>query len=60
MEEKEKEERKLIDLDDIKSVKFDIKFSVPKEEFDELLRKMAHLAEEPPKKKKKATKKTNK
>lgn len=60
MEEKEKEERKLIDLDDIKSVKFDIKFSVPKEEFDELLRKMAHLAEEQPKKKKKSTKKTNK
>jgi hypothetical protein len=58
MEEKGKEERKLIDLDDIKSVKFDIKFSVPKEEFDELLRKMAHLTEEPNKKKKKANTKT--
>ncbi len=32
-----------IDLSQIKTVKFELNFSVPKEEFDELLRKMAHL-----------------
>lgn len=32
-----------IDLSQIKTVRFELNFSVPKEEFDELLRKMAHL-----------------
>lgn len=43
MAKKKKEE---IDLSKIKTVKLKINFSVPKEQFDELLRKMAHLAEE--------------
>lgn len=38
-----KKKRQEIDLSKIKTVEFEIKFSVPKEEFDELLRKMAHL-----------------
>lgn len=40
MEKKKKQE---VDLSKIKTVKFTIDFSVSKEEFDELLRKMAHM-----------------
>lgn len=40
MEKKKKQE---VDLSKIKTVKFNINLSVPKEEFDELLRKMAHM-----------------
>ena len=42
MEKKKKQE---IDLSNIKTVRLEINFSVPKEQFDELLRKMAYIAE---------------
>lgn len=38
-----KKKEKEIDIKDIKSIRFEFDFSVPKEQFDELLRKMAHL-----------------
>ena len=40
-----KKKEKEIDIKDIKSIRFEFDFSVPKEQFDELLRKMAHIAE---------------
>lgn len=41
MAKKKKQEG--IKLEDIKSVRFNIELNVSKEQFDELLRKMAHL-----------------
>lgn len=38
-----KKKKQEIDLSKMKTVKIKINFSVPKEEFDELLRKMAHM-----------------
>ena len=38
-----KKKEKEIDIKDIKSIRFEFDSSVPKEQFDELLRKMAHL-----------------
>lgn len=38
-----KKEQKGIKVEDIKSVKFNIELNIPKEQFDELLRRMAHL-----------------
>lgn len=38
-----KKEDKGIKVKDIKSVKFNIELNISKEQFDELLRKMAHL-----------------
>ena len=38
-----KKKKQEIDLSNIKTVRLEINFSVPKEQFDELLRKMAHL-----------------
>lgn len=40
-----KKKKQEIDLSNIKTVRLEINFSVPKEQFDELLRKMAHIAE---------------
>ena len=41
-----KKKKQEIDLSNIKTVRLEINFSVPKEQFDELLRKMAHIEEE--------------
>ena len=41
-----KKKKQEIDLSKIKTVRLEINFSVPKEQFDELLRKMAHITEE--------------
>ena len=41
-----KKKKQEIDLSNIKTVRLEINFSVPKEQFDELLRKMAPIAEE--------------
>lgn len=46
-----KKDKEEINIKDIKSITFDFELSVPKEAFDDLLRKMAHPQnkEEPPK-----------
>lgn len=41
-----KKKKQEIDINKIESVKLNINFSVPKEQFDELLRRMAHLTKE--------------
>lgn len=42
-----KEEKKeVIKMEDVKSIAFDFELSVPKKEFDELLRRMAHIKAE--------------
>lgn len=40
-----KRKKQEIDPSNIKTVRLEINFSVPKEQFDELLRKMAYIAE---------------
>lgn len=41
-----KKKKQEIDINKIESVKLNINFSVPKEQFDELLQRMAHLTKE--------------
>lgn len=41
-----KKKKQEIDINKIESVKLNINFAVPKEQFDELLRRMAHLTKE--------------
>lgn len=52
-----KKEDKGIKVKDIKSMKFNIELNIPKEQFDELLRRMAHLEQKEDSTKKESVKK---
>ena len=41
-----KKKKEVIKMEDVKSIAFDFELSVPKKEFDELLRRMAHIKAE--------------